>query len=148
MAQVNCAVHGGTFLLFLVFFLQLLKHLLFLDLCRKNKIDGYTQMNLYRNGQFVETFRDSREHDILTDYLNAHAEPRSPPPTTTPSAEPITAEVAQPENDPLVAEFVSHEDANPDGVVVALDEKNYQATIDKGHVFVKFFAPWYVRHFY
>ena len=44
-------------------------------------------MNLYRNGQFVETFRKSREHDILTNYLAAHAEPHNPPaPASTSSS--------------------------------------------------------------
>ena len=104
-------------------------------------------MNLYRNGQFVETFRKSREHDILTNYLAAHAEPHNPPAPVSTSSSTASTTVAtpEPENDPLVSEYAVHEDANPNGVGVSLDEKNFQETIDKGHVFVKFFAPWYVH---
>ncbi|KAI0751693.1 thioredoxin-domain-containing protein [Daedaleopsis nitida] len=126
LAQVNCAVHG--------------------DLCRKNGIDGYPQMNLYRNGAYVETFRQNRDIDILTKYLAAHAEPRNPPASeTTPEATSTTASAPSPtpERDALVEEEAAlREDVNPSGTVVSLDETNFRQTIDKGHVFVKFFAPW------
>ncbi|KAH9936885.1 thioredoxin-domain-containing protein [Epithele typhae] len=122
LAQVNCAVNG--------------------DLCAQHKVDGYPQMNLYRNGEFVETFRKSRNHDILTNYLTSHAEPRNPHAAETAQPSSTTVEAAEPENDELVQEFASHKDANPGGIVLSLDESNYQNTIDEGHVFVKFFAPW------
>lgn len=105
-------------------------------------------MNLYRNGAYVETFRQNRDIDILNKYLAAHAEPRNPPaPETTPEATSTTVSAPEPtpETDPLVEEVVAlREDVNPSGAVVSLDETNFRQTIDKGHVFVKFFAPWYV----
>ncbi|TBU43982.1 thioredoxin-domain-containing protein [Dichomitus squalens] len=121
LAQVNCAVHG--------------------DLCGKNGVTGYPQMNLYKDGKYLETFKQSRDIDILTKYIAAHAEPRNPPapePTAkTENVVPLTAE-----KDELVEEIATRENVNPHGIVLSLDEKNFQETIDKGHVFVKFFAPW------
>ncbi len=111
------------------------------DLCRKNGVEGYPQMNLYRDGKYIETFRQSRDIDLLTKYINAHAEPRNPPVPEPPADEPPAAAS---DDDELLSEVVHREDANPDGVVVSLNEKNFQQTVDKGHVFVKFFAPWYV----
>lgn len=57
LAQVNCVVDG--------------------DLCNQNGVNSYPQMNLYRDGQFVETFRQSREYNLLAEYLVKHAEPTS-----------------------------------------------------------------------
>ena len=111
------------------------------DLCRKNGVEGYPQMNLYRDGKYLETFRQSRDFDILTKYIAAHAEPRNPPAPEPPAEEPPTTAT---DDDALLDEVVHREDANPDGVVISLDEKNFQQTVDKGHIFVKFFAPWYV----
>ncbi|KAI1792500.1 thioredoxin-domain-containing protein [Ganoderma leucocontextum] len=120
LAQVNCAVHG--------------------DLCRKNNVDGYPQMNLYKDGKYLETFSQSRTIDILTNYLAAHAEPRNPPAAESSSKE--TASPVTPDKDELAEQIASHEDLNPTGTVLSLDEKNFRQIIDKGHVFVKFFAPW------
>ncbi|OSD01995.1 thioredoxin-domain-containing protein [Trametes coccinea BRFM310] len=123
LAQVNCAVHG--------------------DLCNKNKVDGYPQMNLYRNGQLVEVYRKARTIELLTEYLNQHAEPRNPPApavTTTAAIEQPTPTAA--EKDELAEEVKPREDVNPRGLVLSLDESTFQANIDKGGVFVKFFAPW------
>lgn len=113
-----------------------------LDLCRKNNIDGYPQMNLYKDGKYLETFNQARGLDILTNYIAVHAEPHNSPAPEPPSkgaAPPATAE-----KDELAEQIVSHEDYNPTGTVLSLDEKNFRETVDKGHVFVKFFAPWYV----
>ena len=144
MAQVNCAVHGGTPASFIHPPPYPLPAPLSSDLCSKNKVDGYPQMNLYRNGEFVETFRQSREHDILTNYLVSHAEPRNPPAAESTPEDNVAVDPIEPENDPLVEEYVSRQDMNPQGLVLSLDEKNYQQTVDNGHVFIKFFAPWSV----
>ncbi|KAI0368478.1 thioredoxin-domain-containing protein [Pilatotrama ljubarskyi] len=119
LAQVNCAVNG--------------------DLCNKNGVTGYPQMNLYRNGQFVETYTQSREFDLLTAYLDAHAEPSNPPaPAATAAPEPQIVE-----KDLLAEELVrSKQDVNPTGTVLSLDEKTFKQNVDKGGLFVKFFAPW------
>ncbi|KZT63979.1 thioredoxin-like protein [Daedalea quercina L-15889] len=104
LAQVNCAVHG--------------------DLCRDHGVDGYPQMNLYRDGKFVETYRQSRAYDLLTSYLSAHAEPTSLPALPGTTEAPVATDV------------------NPDGKVYALDEKTFQNAVDEGHIFIKFYAPW------
>lgn len=111
------------------------------DLCRKNGVEGYPQMNLYRDGKYLETFRQPRDIDILTKYITSHAEPRNPPAPEPPAEEPPAGAS---DDDNLLDEVVHREDANPNGVVIPLDETNFQQTVDKGHVFVKFFAPWYV----
>lgn len=98
-------------------------------------------MNLYRDGNFVEMYSQSRDYEILNAYITSHAEPRNPPPEAT--AEPPALALTS-EKDELVEETVYREDVNPNGVVLSLDEKNFRETIDKGHVWVKFFAPWYV----
>ncbi|KAH9927854.1 thioredoxin-domain-containing protein [Amylocystis lapponica] len=123
LAQVNCAVDG--------------------DLCRQNNVDGYPQMNLYRDGQFLETFHGSRELELLTAYLAEHAQPTSLPshPTETASAQVLEENVAI---DASVVRAVESqtEDINPDGSVLVLGEKTFQQVVDQGKVFVKFFAPW------
>lgn len=102
-------------------------------------------MKLYKDGKYVETFEQARSIELLTNYLAAHAEPSNPPvpePTSTSSKEadpPVTSD-----KDELAEHVVIHEDRNPEGTVLSLDEKNFRQTIDRGHVFVKFFAPWYV----
>lgn len=101
-------------------------------------------MNLYRNGEYVETFRQTRSIDILNKYIAAHAEPRNPPaPEPAPESTPAPS-VPESETDELVDEVVHREDVNPTGAVISLDESNFHAIVNQGHVFVKFFAPWYV----
>ncbi|KAL1939613.1 hypothetical protein VTO73DRAFT_9646 [Trametes versicolor] len=119
LAQVNCAIDG--------------------DLCRKNKVDGYPQMNLYKNGKYVETFKKARSLEILTEYLDAHAEPRAPtaPASTAPAAPEPTA---KDESAPAVRE--KKPDVNPNGTVLKLDGANFRSHVDKGGILVKFFAPW------
>ncbi|OBZ66615.1 Thioredoxin domain-containing protein 5 [Grifola frondosa] len=119
LAQVNCAVHG--------------------DLCVKHNVDGYPQMNLYRNGEYIETYKQSREYELLKTYLSAHAEPNSvssllPSPTPSPQSS-----IVQSAPEGVLS---MSRDINPSGSVLALDEKTFKGTIDQGGVFVKFFAPW------
>ncbi|ESK87822.1 thioredoxin domain-containing protein 5 [Moniliophthora roreri MCA 2997] len=109
LAQVNCAVHG--------------------DLCNENDVTGYPQLNLYRDGEFVETFEGRREADLLREFLKKHAHPDPEPETTTPPAE---EEPKQPVRPPL----------NPTGEVLVLDPSNFHRTLELGPTFVKFYAPW------
>ena len=99
-------------------------------------------MNLYKDGKFVETFKQHRGFDILTDYLAAHAEPLNPP-VPKPTEEGSTSPVAS-DKDEFDERTVPRQDFNPFGTVLVLDETNFQETIDTGNVFVKFCAPWYV----
>jgi thioredoxin domain-containing protein 5 len=133
LAQINCAVYG--------------------DLCEENKIKYFPQLNLYRNGEFVDTFEGVREYDTLLKYMNKHAEPTAtstststPTPQAPPSAtSPSTVEL------PTVTKSVEvlhvqtpRADANPSGSVLELGPHNFRDVVDQGPVFVKYFAPWYV----
>ncbi|CCL99003.1 uncharacterized protein FIBRA_01011 [Fibroporia radiculosa] len=125
LAQVNCAING--------------------DLCSKNGVDGYPQMNLYRNGQFVESYGDSREYELLTAYLSSHAEPTSKPklpPTPTPEPAPIP-HAEEPSQDGKYDPIPEPaRDLNPRGAVLALTDKTFGDAIKEGTVFIKFYAPW------
>ncbi|EGO04191.1 hypothetical protein SERLA73DRAFT_173630 [Serpula lacrymans var. lacrymans S7.3] len=120
LAQVNCAVNG--------------------DLCSENGITGYPQMNLYRNGEFVEMYRKDRDFDMLVEYISTHAEP-----TATPSVPSTTAAVEIPTStrpaEPLHVQ-TARAALNPSGAVVSLGPDNFQDFIDQGPTFIKFFAPW------
>ncbi|KAH9843500.1 thioredoxin-domain-containing protein [Rhodofomes roseus] len=129
LAQVNCAVHG--------------------DLCKANGVDGYPQMNLYRDGKFVETYREARSHELVTSYLSKHAEPTSLPALPETTEAPVVTAVPEPGPQLKVQEHreayksaVPAKDLNPDGKVLVLDDKTFQSAVDEGHLFVKFYAPW------
>ncbi|KAJ7308663.1 thioredoxin-like protein, partial [Mycena albidolilacea] len=53
LAQVDCSVSGA--------------------LCNAQGVKGYPQMNLYRDGDFVDTYYGSRSFDLLVTYLAAAA---------------------------------------------------------------------------
>ncbi|KDQ65138.1 hypothetical protein JAAARDRAFT_43901 [Jaapia argillacea MUCL 33604] len=108
LAQVNCAVHG--------------------DLCKDNGVDGYPQMNLYRNGEYVETYKKPRSFEQLTAYLAKHAEPSTPPPVI--------------QENPREEEPVPPAIVNPSGTVLVLDETSFPQVVAQGPIFIKFFAPW------
>ncbi|EIW81988.1 thioredoxin-domain-containing protein [Coniophora puteana RWD-64-598 SS2] len=150
LAQVDCSLNG--------------------DLCADNGIKGYPQLNLYKDGQFVKTYRKDRELNLLVEFLDGYAEQTgSPdelaiviPPTDTPAAD--TAAV--PESDPVPASSAAAEadgavaptstlppavrvqtpqgrsNANPKGEVVALTPATFDAFRAQGPMFVKFYAPW------
>ncbi|EEB90662.1 hypothetical protein MPER_11101, partial [Moniliophthora perniciosa FA553] len=69
LAQVNCAVHG--------------------DLCNDNGVTGYPQLNLYRDGEFVETFEGQREADLVREFLKKHARPDPEPEIETTAPPPV-----------------------------------------------------------
>jgi thiol-disulfide isomerase/thioredoxin len=82
-------------------------------------------MNLYKNGEFMETFKGARELPRLKDFLKKYAKPEAPEPVAVIEAEPSRI-------------------YNPSGTVTVLDDSNFQATLDDGPVFAKFYAPWCV----
>lgn len=122
MAQVNCALNG--------------------DLCTENGVTGYPQMNLYRNGQFVETFTDERDFNILVDFLLARAEPVADflSSSTTVEQEELAAEIV-PVDENLVIQ-TSQVESNPSGEVVSLTSETFDNFVAQAPTFVKFFAPW------
>ncbi|KAJ3713890.1 thioredoxin-like protein [Lentinula raphanica] len=108
LAQVNCAVHG--------------------DLCNANNVKGYPQLNLYNNGEFVETFKGGRDLDRLTEFVKRHAPP--PPSEVQPAVDTVEDEVS------------SGPTPNLSGSVLVLNDSNFQSALQEGPAFVKFFAPW------
>jgi len=118
------------------------------DLCSEKGVTGYPQINLYHNGDFVDTFKATRTFDILVEYLVKHAEPTgipvqdaiieekplvepTPEPPSTPTPEPV-----HPPSPPIVL--------NPAGEVNSLTEQTFERFLSEGPAFIKFFAPWYV----
>lgn len=100
LAQVDCSVNG--------------------DLCDANGVKGYPQLNLYRNGEFVEKYKGNRDFDLLTEYLAKHSPPPPPPPPPQAAAVPL----------------------NPNGEVSVLNPDNFHRTLEHGPAFIKFYAPW------
>ncbi|KAK7030758.1 protein disulfide isomerase [Favolaschia claudopus] len=108
LAQVDCSVNG--------------------DLCNANNIKAYPQLNLYRDGVFVEKFEGNRDFDELTKYLANHTPPPKPPTNRQPPLPPTP---------PVHAPAL-----NPTGDVTVLDSTNFDKNINMGAAFVKFYAPW------
>ena len=122
LAQVNCIVNG--------------------DFCEQNGIKYFPQLNLYRNGEFVDTFGGARDYEALLSYMNKHAEPtstpRRPSSVTTPIENPTTTRSMG-----ALHVQTPRADINPSGSVLELSPQNFQDVVDQGPVFVKYFAPWY-----
>lgn len=90
-------------------------------------------MNLYKDGEFVETFKGARELDRLTEFLQKHS-----PPVPSPSADIIeVTDESEPE-----PETTPGTNPNPSGSVLVLDATNVANTIKEGPAFIKFYAPW------
>ncbi|KAJ7691735.1 hypothetical protein B0H17DRAFT_1169048 [Mycena rosella] len=102
LAQVDCSVNG--------------------DLCDANGVKGYPQLNLYREGEFVEKYKGNRDFDVHASTPKAPT-PKTPPPPPSPP----------PHSNVLL---------NPNGEVVALNPDNFQQTLENGPAFIKFYAPW------
>jgi thioredoxin domain-containing protein 5 len=90
-------------------------------------------MNIYRNGDFVEMYKGSRDYDLINSFLSKHAEPTSSSSANVPSV-----------TKPALHLQTPRAERNRDGIVLMLDEKNFKKVVDQGPVFVKFFAPWYI----
>ncbi|KAF9224446.1 thioredoxin-like protein, partial [Gyrodon lividus] len=124
LAQVNCALTG--------------------DLCTENGVTGYPQMNLYHNGEFLDTYNADRDFGLLVDYLVAHAEPEG-----IHLADLIKEQPAIPTLTPIQTPAVEHlvvqtprAAANSNGEVVSLDAQTFNSFLAQGPAFIKFFAPW------
>lgn len=102
-------------------------------------------MNLYRDGQFVETFKKPREFELLTEFLADHMGPTPPPPPEPTPTPPFPVQSTPDNKELLAAKFELPEEKlyNPSGNVVVLKEQTFTNAISDGHVFVKFYAPWY-----
>ncbi|KAF9782145.1 thioredoxin-domain-containing protein [Thelephora terrestris] len=107
MGRMNCAVHG--------------------DKCGDLGVNGWPQLNVYKNGEFVDTFRKARELNLLKEYLEKHIDAD----TDTETHEPPPPTQKAPTRVP-----------NPDGKVLKLDGRSFPNEIKNGGGFVKFFAPW------
>lgn len=111
-------------------------------------------MNLYRNGEFVETFNADREFHLLIEFLSARAEPKGtsqgekakeedvpvPAPVST-EQEAAPTPTPSPAAEPLVVQS-PRTDANPSGTIVPLDVQTFDNFLAQGPAFIKFFAPW------
>lgn len=97
------------------------------DKCGELGVSGWPQLNLYKNGELVDTFRKARELNLLKEYLDKHieedidAETHAPPPPTQKAPTRIL---------------------NPEGKVLQLDGRTFSNEVKNGGAFVKFFAPW------
>jgi thioredoxin domain-containing protein 5 len=87
-------------------------------------------MNLYKNGEFVETWRKARDYDALLAYLRKNSEPASG----------VIPPSHHDEDDDLF--IASGVDYNPKGEVLSLNSKNFYGYLTEGPIFIKFFAPW------
>jgi thioredoxin domain-containing protein 5 len=89
---------------------------------------------LYRDGQFVESYRKNRDLSLLLEYLALHAEPEHP---VAPSPPPPAAH----DVDDLPA--TPRTTYNPSGTVLTLTNANYDSTLAAGGpIFIKYYAPW------
>ena len=123
VGQMNCAVHGGTFL---VSFKSIWFLIVIQDKCAELKVSGWPQLDLYKDGELVDTFKKARELENLKEYLDKYLVPEAPPlPPPPPPAPKAPTRIL-----------------NPEGKVLELDERNFSHEIKKGGAFVKFFAPW------
>ena len=93
------------------------------DKCQELKVTGWPQLNLYKNGELVDTFKKARELNPLKEYLDKYLVAETPPPSPPVPKAPTRI-------------------SNPEGKVLGLDERNFSNEVKQGGVFVKFFAPW------
>lgn len=94
-----------------------------LDKCHELKVAGWPQLNIYKDGEFVDTFTDSRELELLKKYLDKYLVTETLPPPPPAQKKPTRI-------------------MNPEGKVLELDERNFSNEVKEGGVFIKFFAPW------
>ncbi|KZP14103.1 thioredoxin-domain-containing protein [Athelia psychrophila] len=120
LAQVNCVQYG--------------------DFCSEMKIAYYPMINLWKNGEFVETYEGSRELELLQVYIEKHAESSTPKVAPT-STEPA-AVVAPTKAVEVLHVQTPRAGVNTAGTVLKLDPTNFKDVLAEGPTFIKFFAPW------
>jgi thioredoxin domain-containing protein 5 len=47
------------------------------DKCQELKVTGWPQLNVYKDGEFVETFKQARELKLLKEYLDKYLAPEA-----------------------------------------------------------------------
>ena len=92
-------------------------------------------MNLYKNGHFVKTFKESRSIENLHDFLEPFMKKRVVEDVSSLIENEVTSSDVVQQAKPM---FVP----NQDGLVLSLDPSNFKSVMDQGPMFVKFFAPW------
>ncbi|KAJ7185315.1 hypothetical protein C8R46DRAFT_981868 [Mycena filopes] len=102
-ARVDCSVSGA--------------------LCDANRVTGYPQLNLYREGQFADKYKGSRDLDLLAEYLAKHIEHPTPP-----VVEPIDSRPSPAAEPPHTAH----------SLLVDLDPATFPAAIKAGPILVNF----------
>ncbi|XP_069880708.1 thioredoxin domain-containing protein 5 [Dipodomys merriami] len=97
-------------------------------LCSENQVRGYPTLLWFRDGKKVDQYKGKRDLESLRDYIESQLQGPEvgAPETIQPSEAPVLA--AEPTGDK--------------GAVLALTEKNFDATIAEGITFIKFYAPW------
>ncbi|KAI0301939.1 thioredoxin-domain-containing protein [Multifurca ochricompacta] len=108
LAQVDCVVHG--------------------DLCTENGVNGYPQMNMYRDGTLQATFKGARSHERIVNFIKEQTGVSEPSRSASP---------------PEISEHdlqTPHSERNSHGEVLALTPETFPSVIADGDVFVKFFA--------
>ena len=85
---------------------------------------GYPQINLYYDGQFIESYKGRRDFQDLREYVAKHAK-RTISHTAASSIAADSPALSSP------------------GTVVSLDRDGFEAALRQGPLFVKFYAPWY-----
>lgn len=90
-------------------------------------------MNLYADGKFIKEFKDARDFELLTKFINDNTEAYSQG-RLGKSAEDLEEEESRAIN--------IKPPPNLEGKVVEVDEAGLAKLKEEGPVFVDFFAPW------
>jgi thiol-disulfide isomerase/thioredoxin len=113
LARVDCSINGGERASN-----PTIRQLIApTDLCDANGVRGYPQLNLYRDGELVESYKGRRDLELLTAYLAKNAQ--KIPLSSSPSAPDIAVTPKLP-----------------------LTSDDFTSTISNGVWFVQYFAPW------
>ncbi|KAI0314733.1 thioredoxin-domain-containing protein [Amylostereum chailletii] len=121
LVQIDCSVNG--------------------DLCTAHGVNGYPQMNLYKDGELLSKFSGVRTRERLTTFIADHSSVVLVGEDAAPS-DPLPAPPKVDSAPPKVESAPLKADVNPDGKVVVLTPQTFKAVVGAGDVFVKFYAPW------